>query len=292
MQAAQSSSSLPFPELRERAFDNGVVALTDDALFEQTGIRIAFSERVGGRSEGPYASLNLSTAVGDSGAAVIQNVLRLGASLGMGGPIIRPKQVHGTDILVLDSLEEAKVAQVQEQAKEGADGVIVTVPGAAQLCFADCVPVIIASPTGAFAVVHAGWRGVMGSIAPAAVRQLARLGSASVAHGDAAPFSSAADAASSYNVYIGPYIHAECFECGLDVHRAFVERFGEACAPDGAHIDLGAALVADLADAGIDTERRLADADICTACDTQRFYSYRASGGVCGRHGALAFRTA
>ena len=94
------------------------------------------------------------------------------------------------------------------------------------------------------------------------------------------------------SVYIGPYIHAECFECGLDVHRAFVERFGEACAPDGAHIDLGAALVADLADAGIDTERRLADADICTACDTQRFYSYRASGGVCGRHGALAFRTA
>ena len=45
MQAAQSSSSLPFPELRERAFGNGVVALTDDAL-PVDDARLAACERL------------------------------------------------------------------------------------------------------------------------------------------------------------------------------------------------------------------------------------------------------
>ncbi len=40
--------------------------------------------------------------------------------------------------------------------------------------------------------------------------------------------------------------------------------------------------------AGVDA-RRVCDAGACTACDAGRWYSYRASGGVCGRHGALAF---
>ena len=73
---------------------------------------------------------------------------------------------------------------------------------AALLCYADCVPVIIVSPTGRFAVVHAGWRGVDNLISVKAVR--------SMAYADEALLG--ADAASTYNVYIGPHIGPECFE--------------------------------------------------------------------------------
>ena len=52
----------------------------------------------------------------------------------------------------------------------------VDVPGVtALLCFADCTPVIVASPTGAFAVAHAGWRGVLAGIPAKAVSAVAAL---------------------------------------------------------------------------------------------------------------------
>ena len=46
---------------------------------------------------------------------------------------------------------------------------------------------------------------------------------------------------------------------------------------------------ADLSRAGLDLDR-VADIDICTVCNTERFFSYRAEGGDTGRHGAFAIR--
>ena len=115
------------------------------------------------------------------------------------------------------------------QAQDGADGLVVhALNAAALLCYADCVPVIIVSPTGRFAVVHAGWRGVDNLISVKVVR--------SMAYEDEALLG--AEAASTYNVYIGPHIGPECFETGADVHARFVSQFGAECAFDGSHIDL------------------------------------------------------
>ncbi len=93
----------------------------------------------------------------------------------------------------------------------------------------------------------------------------------------------------SYNVYIGPHIHGECFECGEDLIRRFVDQFGEACSRDPRHVDLAEALRIDLVRVGVDGSR-IADAGACTMCHPDQYYSYRAEGGTCGRHGALAFR--
>ena len=78
---------------------------------------------------------------------------------------------------------------------------------------------------------------------------------------------------------------------GEDVAARFVERFGAGCLPQEGHVDLGAALAQDLEGIGMRPER-IADAGACTACAPDRFYSYRASGGTTGRHGAFAFRRA
>ena len=91
-------------------------------------------------------------------------------------------------------------------------------------------------------------------------------------------------------MYIGPYIHACHFEVGEEVAKQFFDSFGEASLVDERHVDMGAALRSGFASMGVAPER-IADVDMCTVCDAgERFYSYRASGGTCGRHGAFAAR--
>ena len=270
---------LPEPSLGLRSFGaQAMPLLTDDALFSAAGVRVAFSGRAGGVSEGAYGTLNLGLHVGDDAACVRENRRRLMAALGAPDvPLVVPSQVHGADLVEVDDRRPltAEVERAQARAREGADGVIVAAARvAALLCFADCVPVVIVSPGGRFAVVHAGWRGVMAHIAPVAAARLA------VADG--------VDAA-RLNVYLGPHIHAECFETGADVRDAFAEHFGCGCAPDARHVDLARALAEDLSRAGVRRER-IADADVCTKCRADGYFSYRASGGTCGRHGAVAFR--
>ena len=182
----------------------------------------------------------------------------------------------------LDDASPEALDAAREAALAGADALVATVPGiAALLCFADCVPVIVVSPTGRFAVAHAGWRGVENGVAAKAVRALARADAAELGE----------DAASGYNVYVGPHIHASCFETGADVRKRFEDRFGSSCIPDERHVDLLEALTVGLEEAGID-RARVADAGVCTVCSCDEFFSYRAAGGICGRHGAVAFRKA
>ena len=78
---------------------------------------------------------------------------------------------------------------------------------------------------------------------------------------------------------------------GFLLHRKqFFDSFGEASLVDERHVDMGAALRCGFASMGVASER-IADVDMCTVCDAgERFYSYRASGGTCGRHGAFAAR--
>ena len=191
--------------------------------------------REGGVSEGPYASLNLGSHVQDDLDKVFQNRALLFTALAPSvaeseEALIVPKQMHGDTVLAVEAVSE--VTSVQSQAAEGADGIIVSAREVgALLCFADCVPVIIVLPTGRFAVVHAGWRGVKNEISAKALDLM--LDQERQEHGF-----SRSELAAQTNVYIGPYIHRECFETGADVHALFVAKFGEECRFDDAHIEL------------------------------------------------------
>ena len=275
---------LPAPLLTARRFGaRRIPALTDDALFNRTGVRIAFTGREGGESGDPYGSLNLGGHVGDDPQAVAANRSILLDALGMQGvPLIVPNQVHGDRVVIVDDPGPAALDAARLQAAEGADALVVTADEvAALLCFADCVPVIVVSPSGRFAVVHAGWRGVENGIAAKATRLLAEADGASGQPADAGAFSA----------YVGPHIHAECFETGPDVRERFATRFGSPCVRDERHVDLLEALAVGLAEAGVARDR-IADAGACTMCAPDTYFSYRASGGVCGRHGAIAYRKA
>lgn len=279
------AETLPIPHLDARPFGaRSLWALTDEALFEHTGVRIAFTGRAGGVSEGVYAALNLGGYVGDEPAAVAHNRELLLEALGVPeAPLVIPKQVHGDTIVEVASTEMGAIEAARTLACEGADALLVEAPQvAALLCFADCVPVILVSPTGRFAVVHAGWRGVVAGIAGKAARLLAERDAAELGI-------SVSAAARALNAYLGPHIHAECFETGLDVRVQFVERYGADVAPDEQHVDMSCALMCDLTQVGLASDR-IVDAGVCTACQHDNYFSYRASGGICGRHGAFAVR--
>ena len=250
---------------------------TDETLFERARVRVAFPERSGGASMGPYASLNLAAHVDDDAAAVSENRQRLLSALGLSGmPLVVPKQVHGDRVLALKKASAQAVDDFRAEAGKGADALLVPVRGvAALLCFADCVPLVIVAPSGRFAVVHAGWRGVENGIAAKALHQL-MLGEPGLAVD-----------ASCVNVYRGAYIRSECFEVDEELHDLFTSRYGDEIAPDGTHLDLGRALDADLVRAGVSPER-IAEVGECTVCANDRWFSYRAAHGrPCGRHGAL-----
>lgn len=269
--------SLPLPELVTHA-SSGIVYLTDDALFNACGVRVAFTERHGGTSEPPFDELNLGSHVGDDLASVEANralaMTALGAPRACGEPLVL-NQVHGTRVLAVS--RQTSLEDVRAEAHRGADGVVVA-PDAGQvaplLCFADCMPLIFVGPEGAFGVAHAGWRGVMGEIAKEA---LDRLRAVSGVRPD------------EVNVYVGPHIRACCFEVSDELASDFRQRFGVLASPKHRHVDLVASVRSTLEACGVSPDR-ICDARVCTSCNVQDFYSYRAEGGQCGRHGAVAFR--
>ena len=275
---------LPDPELTKGRFAS-ISAYTDEGLYAATGVRIAFTTREGGVSEGAYSSLNLGSHVKDDLSAVQENRRRVQQAFGCeGNELIVPNQVHGSTVLNVGMpaglglpLSREEVSAVRESAGQGADGLIVNAQGvSALLCYADCVPVIIVSPTGRFAVVHAGWRGVDNLISVKAVKMMAQVDAAALG----------GDAAATYNVYIGPHIGPECFETGEDVYQRFIDQFGVACAYDATHIDLAEGLRIQLCQAGVQASR-VCDLGACTVCNNEEFFSYRGQGGTCGRHGAF-----
>lgn len=250
--------------------------MTDDALFAQTRVRIAFSGRDGGVSSDPYALLNLGSHVGDSLGDVLINRDKLLCALAPADcHLLVPNQVHGTAVYEVDSNDDEDIDDVRRAIAEGVDGIAVRCKKvAALLCYADCTPVIIVSPKGQFAVVHAGWRGAVEGIVGKAIRLLAEQQGSD---------------ASQFNVYIGPHIRKECFETGEEVTQRFLDQFGPECVVDSRHVDLAQVVTIDAVRAGADL-RRVVDSGICTKCNPETYFSYRASGGTCGRHGAFAVR--
>ena len=127
-------------------------------------VAFGFTERTGGVSKPPFASLNLGSHVGDAPEAVQENRRRVLAALGCEealGRLIVPNQVHGDHVVTVSSSDAAALGEARAEATAGADAVVCTVPGVpVLLCFADCVPVIVVCP-GGFAVVHSGWRARM-----------------------------------------------------------------------------------------------------------------------------------
>ena len=258
---------------------SGLCTLTDEDMRERHGIVVAFSQRGGGMSRGPFASLNLAAHVGDDAPCVDENRARLLASLGLARLRERltvPEQVHSSHVRVVSGAGVGMGAFAREGTPPPVPttDALLTLEADAplMLCFADCVPVVIVNlePVRAVAVVHAGWRGALSGIVADATRRLA------VETGGDPP---------AMHAYIGPHIGACHYEVDDTLLSQFVHAFGTIAAAQG-RLDLGAVVSQSLNGVGVPLSS-VCSAGMCTAERTDAFFSFRAE-GLTGRHGALA----
>jgi polyphenol oxidase len=263
-----------------RTTREGCTYWSDDALRSRARIVVAFSERTGGLSTTPFASLNLAAHVGDAPRNVDENRARFLSALGLSPlreSLVTAEQVHGTNVALVDHADAGRGAWADggRPPVEAVDGLVTSEPNIPlMLLFADCVPVVLValtSSTTAVSVIHAGWRGVRDRIATVGVRTVAQAAGCDPC---------------SVLAYIGPHICGTDFEVGPDVQSQFDRRFATVSRAGSGAIDLGAAVSADLVEAGVPMGAQCS-MDACTAEHTDRFYSYRAY-GLTGRHAALA----
>lgn len=245
-------------------------------LLEAAGVRHAFSTRQGGISPSPFDSLNLGNPSGcarqDDDERIQHNYQRLQAAIACAqSQRCWVHQVHGGDVVI------AEKPDFENGVK--ADGLVTTVADhVLAIRVADCVPVLLTDQRGrTVAAIHAGWRGVMAGVIPAAIERMKELASGLMADGLLAA--------------VGPCIGREAFEVGEEVVAEFERAFG-ARGPferrDGwkGRIDLSLACRIQLRDAGI-PEDRIDHTDRCTYRDADEFFSHRRENGVTGRMAAL-----
>lgn len=222
-----------------------------DVVFESELLKLGFTTRFGGVSEGAYEGLNLGDHVGDLPANVAKNREILAEQIGIAPDNLKfMHQIHSNRVEILRNLDDEL---------QPCDGVITALRGVV-LCVlvADCSPVLIADERrGVVATVHAGRAGVTGKICTNAVNLMA------------SEFGCEAD---DLRVFVGANIKARNYEVG-ELDLGAFNRY-----KNGGKFDMESALRDEFTALGV---KRVEFDPHCTF-ETQELFSYRRE-GVTGR---------
>jgi len=246
--------------------------LRPEALCE--GVRVLFTPRTGGLSSGPFATLNLSSRVGDDPRSVSSNRERVLAALGPGPRgLAWLHQVHGNGVVHIPGAEACEVGAAGVASPEADAAFTGSTDVALGVLAADCAPVLVADPVaGLVGAAHGGRPGMAAGVVPALVDAMTRAG---------------ADPG-RMNAIIGPSICGRCYEVPAAMRDEVAAQVpGSACETSKGTpgIDLRAGLHGQLAALGV--ERVSHDAR-CTA-ECSELYSYRRD-GYTGRFAGLIWR--
>lgn len=231
--------------------------------------------RIGGFSQGNYASFNLSPYSGDNPEHFIANKLQLCKEIDVKAQnLIIPYQNHGTEILEIDDVFLQSDELLQQKMLYGVDALFTKKKN---ICIgvttADCVPLIFYDiEKEIIAVAHAGWRGTCNRIAEKLISSL-------VEQYQSNP--------ESIFVVIGPSISAEVYEVGEDL----ISKFEENKFPTSlifkhinrkTYLDLWQANQYLLEQSGTPASQ-IEIAGLCTYTQHERFFSARRLGIKSGR---------
>lgn len=229
------------------------------------GVRAVMTTRVGGVSQGGFASMNLSDRVGDSPDAVATNTTRLIRKLDLPQAPSWLWQVHGNTVV----RNPACCAEPPEADAAVADDRQLVLA----IQTADCLPVVLARSDGsAIAAAHAGWRGLAAGVINNVVAELGRPGDCVA--------------------WLGPCISPPLFEIDSPVRDAVLaqspaaESAFESTRAGHWQADLQAIARVQLRAAGVSA---VSASQLCTAGDPERLFSWRRDGDKAGRQAALVW---
>ncbi|HEX3032610.1 MAG TPA: peptidoglycan editing factor PgeF [Bacillota bacterium] len=268
----------------ETGFDlknKGDIPFLQIPAFNKTGlVKHGFSTRQGGVSPEPFYSMNLAGHVGDSLENMRENRRLFSSVLGLSPEHwVTAQQVHGTAVRVVSACDAGRGALDYDGALADTDALITSEPEVPLATFyADCVPVFFLDPvTPAIGIAHAGWKGTVGKIPAITLREMAKQ------------FGTKAE---DCLVGIGPSIGPCCYEVDKFVADQVVQAFGQddyllrPIGPGKWLLDLWQANRQELLRAGVQ-EQNITVAGLCTCCNPELLFSYRAESGVTGRMGGL-----
>jgi YfiH family protein len=253
------------------AIKDEMLSLTCRPMCQPGGIIHAFSTRLGGGSEPPYASLNMGFGTGDSRACVVRNRARLGQAIGFDpDDLLTLRQVHGNRVVVLTTASDLLLARGTP-----GDGLITNrsdLPLA--VITADCFPIILTAPRiPAVGILHAGRKGTATQLVPTAIALMCQEFEVSAKDVFAA---------------IGPGICGCCYEVDDVSAEPLITQFPadggvyRPSRPGHLYLNLQQAILLQLCTAGVPSSQ-VWSADLCTACHPEWFYSYRRDGPRSGR---------
>jgi YfiH family protein len=226
------------------------------------GVDAFVTERIGGVSEGPYASLNLGLHVGDEASNVYENRRRVAEAAGVGiDRLVIVRQVHSSDVVVAEAATpESEADVVTTQGTDLAIAVLV----------ADCVPIVLCDEVSSrVSVAHAGWRGLASGVLASAVGDF--------------------DDPARVHAYVGPCISLDSYQVGPEVAAHFCGVPGALHAErdDRSRLDLRAVCVAQLVALGLSRDNLSVTQQVTDRGTT--FFSDRAE-RPCGRFALVARR--
>jgi YfiH family protein len=183
--------------------------------------------------------------------------------------VVSLKQVHGTHVVVVDQSFGASIMGLQTGDALVTDQVNV----ALVVRTADCVPILVADlKRRVIAAIHAGWRGIMAGVVPKTLSVLR------------SQFGSRPE---TLRVAIGPSIGVCCYEIDTPVIQLLQEAVPswtdcvDKLNGKKAMLNLKKLVARQFSMGGV-LETNLTQADFCTRCRSDLFYSYRGQGRVEG----------
>lgn len=233
-----------------------------------------FTTRLGGISEGDFASLNLGGKAGDDAKAVFSNRCALQNTLK--ADLCLVSQVHGNNVFDADSIVDSWNTQYGFDATGFADSkvrieadaqVSTTCSLALGMFAADCLPVLLAdSESGVIAAAHCGRKGLMAGVLDSTIEAMCEKGAE----------------CSNITSVLGPCICGDCYEVGEEIASDFERRYPQTATQTrfgGVGIDIAEAARIDLALAGVAnvvdalprvtaaTQYLAEDEELSTVCD-------------------------
>jgi YfiH family protein len=223
------------------------------------GVAHGFFTRLGGTSQGVYASLNGGVGSRDAPEAVTENRARIAAALGVAAERLAvPFQIHSPDAVAI-------TAPWPPSARPQCDALVTTTPGLALgVTGADCGMILFADERArVIGAAHAGWKGALTGVVEATVAAMEGLGATR----------------SDVVAALGPCIGPRSYEVGPEFVAAFANagedtaRYFTPSRRDGHSMFNLKAYIADRATrAGVG---RFEDLGLDTYSDERRFFSYR-----------------